>query len=251
MLTARRQSDGQTVTADLERKANAPFYCLTCGDQVILKTSKNRVSYFAHRYPLARHYGDNESDEHRRCKLEIFAALKRTQGVEDVRLERALGKVRPDVSARINGIPVAIEVQISDLSLETITQRTIEYGRKGIYVLWLLQWTPKLDAPRYSPRLWERWIHACYFGRVHYWLEGLSVTYYEFEPSLKSIPKKSWYSKNGTKMSGGGYSRRLKRYRTAVRGKTLNLAADFGPKQRHWWESNGIKVPDGLIYSSK
>jgi competence protein CoiA len=251
MLTARRQSDGQTVTADLERKANAPFYCLTCGDQVILKTSKNRVSYFAHRYPLGRHYGDNESDEHRRCKLEIFAALKRTQGVEDVRLECALGEVRPDVSARINGVPVAIEVQISDLSLETITQRTIEYARKGIYVLWLLQWTPKLAAPRYSPRLWERWIHACYFGRVYYWIEGLSVTYYEFEPSFKSIPKSSWYSPKGEKKIGGGYSRKSKRYRTAVRGRTFNLVTDFAPKQRYWWEGNGIKVPDAKLYCTK
>jgi hypothetical protein len=33
---------------------------------------------------------------------------------------------------------VAIEVQISSLSLETITERTIEYHRKGIHVLWLL-----------------------------------------------------------------------------------------------------------------
>jgi hypothetical protein len=29
--------------------------------------------------------------------------------------------------------------------------RTIEYYRKGIYVLWLLQWTPKLDGKRYAP----------------------------------------------------------------------------------------------------
>jgi len=57
------------------------------------------------------------------------------------------------VSAYINGVPVAIEVQISSLSLETILQRTIAYARKGIYILWLLQWTPTLDSVRYVPRL--------------------------------------------------------------------------------------------------
>jgi type I site-specific restriction-modification system R (restriction) subunit len=40
-------------------------------------------------------------------------------------LERPLGTNRPDVSAHINGVPVAIEVQISSLSLETIAYRTM------------------------------------------------------------------------------------------------------------------------------
>lgn len=248
MLSARRKSDGTTVTADMESKSNAPFYCLTCGDPVLLRTGKNRISHFAHEYPLARHYGDNESEEHRRCKIEIFEMLQRTPGVQDVRLERALGEVRPDVSAYIKGVPVAIEVQISDLSLETITRRTIDYARKGIYVLWLLQWTPELDDPRYTPRLWEKWIHACYFGRVYYWTYGLRVLSYSFEPSLKSVPKKSWYAKNGTKMTGGGYTHRSKRYRTAVRGEAFNLATDFIPKERFWWEGNGITVPDAKIF---
>jgi hypothetical protein len=65
--------------------------------------------------------------------------------------ERSLGTVRPDVSARINGIPVAIEVQLSVLSLETIARRTAEYAKKGVYVFWLTQWTLFLDADRYSP----------------------------------------------------------------------------------------------------
>src|SRR4051812_4753271 len=46
-------------------------------------------------------------------------------------LELPLGTVRPDVSAEINGTPVAIEVQISALSIETITRRTIDYHQKG------------------------------------------------------------------------------------------------------------------------
>jgi competence protein CoiA len=78
-------------------------------------------------------------------------------------------------------------------------------SKKGIYVLWLLQWKPELDGGRYAPRLWEKWIHAAYFGRVYYWIQGLDVVSYTFEPSLKSIPKTTWYSKKGEKMTGGGY----------------------------------------------
>jgi competence protein CoiA len=248
MLSARRNSDGQTVTAYFESKANGPFACLQCNDPVILKTGRGRVNHFAHANPIACKFAEGESDGHRQCKMEIFEALQRTPGVHDAALERALGEVRPDVSALINGVPVAIEVQISSLSLDTIMRRTIEYARKDIYVLWLLQWTQKLDAGRYAPRLWEKWVHAAYFGRVYYWIEGLTVVSYSFDPHFTSVPKISWYSEKGKKLTGGGYSRRSKRYRTAVRSQTLNLATDFGPKERYWWEGNGLKVPDAKLF---
>jgi competence protein CoiA len=163
-------------------------------------------------------------------------------------MERPCGMNRPDVSATIRGVPVAIEIQISSLSVETIMSRTIEYYRKGMYVLWLLQWTPKLDGKCYVPAVWERWIHTAYYGRVYYWLKGLDVVSYCFEPSLKSVPRKTWYDKNGRKMTVGGYSRRLKRQRTAIRGEILNITYDFVPKDRSWWEGNGVKVPDAKIF---
>jgi len=94
---------------------------------------------------------------------------------------------------------MAIEVQISSLSVETIMRRTIDYHRKGIYVLWLLQRTPALDRPRYARKIWEKWIHAAYFGRVYYWVNGLTAVSYHFEPGLKSIPKTTSYSKTGKK----------------------------------------------------
>ena len=82
--------------------------------------------------------------------MEIYQALLRQPGVKDVALERPLTSVRPDVSATIHGVPVAIEVQISALSMDTIIHRTQEYARKGIYVLWLpngnLTWTAHATA---------------------------------------------------------------------------------------------------------
>jgi competence protein CoiA len=85
--------------------------------------------------------------------MEIYEALQKVPGVRGAALERSLGISRPDVSVYMNGVLVAIEVQISSLSPETIQPRAIEYARNGIYVLWLLQWTPSLDVHRYAPRL--------------------------------------------------------------------------------------------------
>jgi len=248
MLVAIRKIDGQTVTAYSERKSNGPFKCLECGDPVILRTGRNKISHFAHENPIQRHYAKNEGDLHRRCKMEIFEALRSLPHVRDAALERPLGANRPDVSAYIDGIPVAIEVQISDLSVETIMQRTIEYHRSGWYVLWLLQWTQKLDMPRYTPHIWERWIHAAYFGRVYYWNQGLEVVTYTFEPGVRSVPRKTWYTANGKQRTGGGYSRRLKHIRATVRGPTLNLATDFIPKRRYCWKGNGFSLPDARIF---
>jgi competence protein CoiA len=126
--------------------------------------------------------------------------------------------------------------------------RTIEYASKGIFVLWLLQWTPKLDAKRYTPQLWEKWLHTAYFGRVYYWMEGLKVASYQFEADFKTIPKKSWYSERGKKITAGGYSRKTKRYRRAIRENILNLANDFVPKKREWWEGNGMVVPNATLF---
>lgn len=71
--------------------------------------------------------------------MEIFEALRTAPSVAEAALEKSMGTVRPDVCAMIKGVPVAIEVQMSSLSIETIMTRTIDYHQRGLYVLWLLQ----------------------------------------------------------------------------------------------------------------
>ncbi|HEX5399048.1 MAG TPA: hypothetical protein VFY06_08375, partial [Verrucomicrobiae bacterium] len=62
---------------------------------------------------------------------------------------------------------------------------------------------------------------------------------------------KTWYAEGGRKMTAGGYSQRLKRHRTAVQCGTFNLATDFVPRQRYWWEGNGVKVPDAKLFMQR
>jgi competence protein CoiA len=231
-----------------KKKNTGPFSCLQCNEEVILKTGDSKINHFAHTNPLACDYSQGESDLHRRCKTELYEALLQEPGVSKVALERPLGTVRPDVSAIIKGVKVAIEVQISSLSIEMIMARTIAYHQKGIYVLWLLPWTPELDQDRYAPSIWEKWIHACYFGRVYYWKEKLNVLEYEFEPSLKTVERKSWINEKGKKVTVGGYAIRSVRFRHPIQKKLLNLVRDFGPRQRYWWEGGGIKVPDASLF---
>jgi len=128
MLSAIRALDGQTVHAYFLSKSGDQFVCPECSEQVVLKMGNRRVNHFAHAVPLTCKFALGESDAHRECKLEIYRALRATPGVSNVGLEQPLPFGRPDVCARIKGVPVAIEVQISSLSIETIQKRTIEYG---------------------------------------------------------------------------------------------------------------------------
>jgi competence protein CoiA len=251
MLCAKRKSTGDPISAYFATKNHGPFVCPDCNEEVILKMGRETVNHFAHANSIACKFAMGESELHRRCKLEIFRALQAAPDVRNVELEWPIGMNRADVSAEIGDVPVAIEVQLSSLSLETIQQRTIEYFREGAYVLWLLQWTPALDSPRYTPNLWEKWIHALYFGRAYYWLEGSTVASYSFEPHFKTVPKRSWFTPDGRKMTAGGYGQRSKWHRTAIRGDTLNIATDFGPQQRYWWRGNGFALPDAKLFVSK
>ncbi|HSU53066.1 MAG TPA: competence protein CoiA family protein [Candidatus Dormibacteraeota bacterium] len=222
--------------------------CSVCHDPVILKLGRNKVEHFAHENPVACKFAKGESDEHRQCKLEIYRNLATHAHVSDLALEKAVGNVRPDLSFELNGFRIAIEVQISSLSVETILKRTIEYGRENIYVLWLLQWTPDLNTGRYAPKPWERWVHAAYFGRVYYWVKGATVVSYRFEPHFKTIPRKLWYSAGGKQMRTGGYSQKSKRFCTAIRDDTFDLATDFIPRQRYWWQVKDLKLPDAKLF---
>jgi competence protein CoiA len=248
MLCATRKSNNQSAIAKWQSKADAPFLCPECGTEVVLRHGTARMNCFAHKSPNSCQHAGGETNDHRRCKLETYQGLLRHPGVTDVQLERPLGTVRPDVGANINGVPLAIEVQIISLSQETIIHRTKQHDRKGIYVLWLLQWTPYVDGTRYGPRLWEKWIHAAYFGRVYYWAKGPEVAPYRFEPYLIGVPESAWHSEDGKEMTAGGYGRKSKRRRTTIRDETLNLVKDFQPTQRDWWKAGDLTIPFAKLY---
>ena len=187
MLTAIRISDMAQVIASDATKRTGPFRCPNCKAPLSLRKGTHNLSHFAHKRPITCDYGKGETLAHRRCKLEIYARLRMHPAAREVKLEHHLGAVRPDVFAYILGKPVAIEVQLSTLSPERIATRTTEYTKRGISVLWLMQWTPKLDAHRYSPKRFERWLHAAYYGRVYYWQEGLTIVPYSFQSHLIHI----------------------------------------------------------------
>jgi competence protein CoiA len=239
MLTAKRQADGRKLAAWEADKDQRPFTCHCCGQQVTLRKGGIRAPHFAHQPPVTCEYGTGESEEHRLCKMAIYESLSADERVTKCEIERNLGTVRPDVSAYLNGVPVAIEVQLSSLSLDKIKYRTAEYARLGIYVLWLPLYTSRLRAGLYQPRPWERWLHAAYFGRVYYWVEGLRVAAIHFRDYYQSVRGRTRdYSKLSVK-------------KVPLNGRAAILTEDFRAVQREAWANDYLSIPSSKLLLDK
>jgi competence protein CoiA len=253
MLTAvRSRNDSRVLAWDAER-AEQPFHCPECLAEVILKQGRVRIHHFAHLPPVTCRYGRGETEEHRRCKLALYDGLRTAPGVENVELEYPVANQRADVLATIRGARVAFEVQVSILSLEDLNSRTAGYSRAGVAVCWMHPSaldgiSAGIQSGRYSPKQWERWIHAANYGRCYYWNEHLWVQPVHFDPHMLEVEVRTWFESGGYEQSAGGYSKYSRRYRTPVIGQLAHLVRDFTPTRRHVYDREAIHVPACTIY---
>lgn len=153
---------GRSLVAWEAIKDDGPFTCPECRAPVLLRKGEIKIHHFAHIPPTGCQYGTGESEVHRQAKMAIYQSLLGHSDVTRLKLERSLQEVRPDVSCLIRGMAVAIEVQISHLSLTEIRRRTQAYASKNIAVLWTPPYVPILQASgRYTPRIWEKSCTTC------------------------------------------------------------------------------------------
>ena len=251
MLTSIREFDGQKVMARDSVKSHGPFLCPKCHSQTVLRKGRVKVHHFAHKPPVFCQYGQGESDVHRECKQSLFNCLSQIPAIGACELEKDLGKVIPDVFFMNANTKIAIEIQISSLTMERIMERTEEYGILGIYVLWLPIMNNSLYSNAYAPRHWERWLHATYYGRVYYWIHGLTVAAIHFDDYQLWVEGSQWYTSDGEETSAGGYFKKSKRYRTPNHGPNLHLLDDFRYTYRSAWTGGNIIVPSCRILVDK
>lgn len=251
MLKAIRSSDRINVLARQAEKKDGPFSCPKCQRETVLRKGRINIPHFAHKPPIYCEYGKGESDLHRRCKEEIFQALLKCDGLQHCEIEKDLGAVVPDIYIVYSNFKVAIEVQISTLTMDAIIKRTQEYYKRDINVLWLPMFNDNLMQNRYAPKSWEKWLHAAYFGQVYYWQHDLSIIPVHFDDYQMYVEASYWYTSGGYEESAGGYFRKSKRYRTPRIGQVLTLLDDFVPNQRQAWRGGKIVVPESKLLIAK
>ncbi len=251
MLTAIRQSDNVKVFARTSEKVDAPFYCPGCRLELVLRKGSIKLHHFAHKPPVTCSFGAGESMEHLRAKLEIFDALCKESNVSDLELEKDFGTSIADVYACISGTPVAIEVQRSTLSVNDIITRTRNYHLLGISVIWIGLPPKSLSSEKYSPRAWEKWLHAAYYGRMYYWCRNQTVRPVHFGNYSIRVEESSWHNEDGDERSAGGYDRNSIRWRTPILGVPSLISQDFKKIKRTAWSGGTVHVPECSLYIDK
>ncbi len=170
MLTA--LAHNELVAAKDVCKDDGPFLCLECSAPLQLKKGMIKAHHFAHLVDAGCRYGYGEGERHRQLKEEICATLASSSQVRGLQQERrGLRLVYPDISFWLRGKGwIAVEAQVTDISVDTIQRRVQTYTERGIALLWVLPWNEALvDGDRYRPTRWERYLHALYRGKLFYW----------------------------------------------------------------------------------
>lgn len=223
--------------ASLCTKDDGPFYCPECFSDAVLRKCSEKRDHFAHKSRLTPVIGPEESDLHFQCKNEICELLRQRYPEGNWAVERPIPEnkqrkipeLRPDISGRIEGVPVAIEVQASSLTINKIVKRAENYTKKGIALLWIVPLFQPLGNAPFRPRLYERYLHSIYFGRTYYWWAGLGLTVkpVHYDAAIRHVEYREWIGEEGTHMDGGGYDAKFKIVKEPNYGRDCIISDDF------------------------
>jgi len=208
-----------------------------------------REHHFAHKPPVVCQYEKGETELYLRAKREIYEALRVLPNCTKCELERRLDGVRLDVSLYINNVPVAIELQRSNITIADIARRTTRYSQLGIYTLWVLPFIPPAEDVPYRPHDWEKYLHALYFGRNYFWEQGTTLRAIQFTPQRLWVESREWFDESGEEMSAGGHYRLAKSLKSiATTAYPLDIAQDFIPMTRGAFETKHYTLPDCRLW---
>jgi hypothetical protein len=137
--------------------------CATCGVPVYLACSTSKRFFFRHRHEdgscpavtragfseteirAMKYRGNQESEPHKRIKLLVLRSLSADSRFTDVVSEKTWrssegppGLRRPDVSARIDAMRLAFEVQLSTTFLDVVLSRREFYRFERAALVWVL-----------------------------------------------------------------------------------------------------------------
>lgn len=238
---AKQLKTGRSVSASEATKSDGPFVCGVCYSDAIVKKCVEKKDHFAHEAPRSPAIGARESTLHSSCKKEICAALQAAHPDGKWEVERPIGEnakykigaVRPDISGRINGSRLVIEIQASALSITQILKRTEIYSKRGIPTLWIVPLREPLTQALFRPRLYERYFHSIYYGRTYYWWPGMKAALLpvHYGTATRRIPLSEWYEA-GELMTAGDYDKDYKAIKRPEPGALLDISTRFQEKLR-------------------
>lgn len=256
MLTASSNHRAHCYAWTTER-SEAPFFCKECLKEVVLRKGRVRAHHFAHKAPVTCQYGLGETNEHHKAKRGIFEALKINPNCSYCELEQKVNNVIPDIYAIIKEIPVAIEIQRSNMTVQDVYDRTVARHKNGLSVIWVIPSIDQLKIFREDHQdvcrvpKWLECIHAMGFGRIYVWSgNGETVIPIHFDKFTRYIPEKDFYNSDGEYMTAGGYDKTLKDRKivTYAPKKIIDIGTDFYSRKRDYFYTKNYSLPSCLIW---
>lgn len=232
---------GRNFSAEEAAHTDAPFMCTVCMSDAVLRKCTEKKDHYAHHARLSPVIPAGETALHQGCLDEILQALKlrfpagnwaKNRPVA-AKPEKKLGAVVPDISGRLGGPkdqPLVIEAQVSSLSITGIITRSKEYTKRNIPILWIVPLKEDLGDTPFRPRLYERYLHSMYHGRVYYWQPGFGVHLLpvHYGVAERHIALSEWYDTEAQEeRSAGGYDKPYKVIKRPVTAPKVDIASQF------------------------
>jgi competence protein CoiA len=260
--TALRCSDYKIVHADGITKKDGPFFCPECLSDAVIRKCTEKVNHFAHKARQSPIISAKETKLHNQCRDEIFQAFKTAYPDGNWATERTIeanfkGKKNrervPDISGKVGGNGIAIEIQKSAYTIQKIYDKTVDYKLLNIFVIWIIPLSKELGSEPFRPRLFEKYLHSLNKGRVYYYLPGSDATVQlvHYSPAKRYIEYVEWIDDNKELQFHGGYDLTYKTIKSPNYGPLLNLTKDFICKEMSEFtpsKNEKKKVPARKLY---
>lgn len=250
----------QSCYANEVTKKDGPFYCPECFSDAVIRKCTVKRDHFAHKTRLSPIIGKWESELHKKCKDEICQELSTlfpegnwcTERPIPANEKHKIPLLIPDISGRINGVPIAIEIQTSALTIPKLVKKTVAYSKRKISVLWLVPLREELGELPFRPRLYERYLHSMYFGRTYYWFpgNGIKLNPVHYSPAKRFIEYSEWFDENGDHQEAGNYEKFYKIIKHPKYGPTVNIAEHFSHNLRKEFipKNERLLVPECTLW---
>jgi len=260
---ALKKDDNKIAFASQTHKKDGPFYCPACLSDVVVRKCSNKIDHFAHHARQSPVLTKKDKELHNKCRDQILQLLQnkfpegKWEKERPITADNAKGfkEIIPDISGRIYGKPVAIEVQVSSYTVNRMKTKLIEYAKRPskVAVLYIIPLREDLGDEPFRPRLFEKYLHSLYYGRVYYWTKDSNITLQpvHYSPAARYIAESNWFDVDaGEERSEGGYFLTYKTIRKPNYGKPVDLDMDFFSKFRSIFQPKNVKhgVPECTIY---
>lgn len=258
---ALRKFDNRKVHASSVTKAEGPFFCPSCLSDAVVRKCSEKIDHFAHNARKSPIIKRKDQMLHNKCRDIICSLLNdnfpdgkwETERPIKGNEEKKLKSIIPDISGRIGNVPVAIEVQASAYTINKIANKTIEYYKRGVAVLWVIPLFQEFGVEPFRPRLFEKYLHSMYFGRVYYWTEANEklLLPIHYSPTTRWIEESSWYDVDAQEeRAEGGFLLPYKTIKVPKFGDYVDITKSFQADNRQFFSPKNTKkaIPECIIF---